>query len=71
MTVACFVDGRLLARFRCDAPREFTFEKDVPAGWLSTAAPVTVAMEIDKPWRSPGDGAELGFLLIAVGFQPR
>lgn len=45
-----------------------TFEKPVPPEWLTPAAPILVSLEIDKLWRSPGDGAERGFILTRLGF---
>ena len=64
VTISCFVDGKLLARFRCDAAREFTFEKDVPPAWIATEAPVTVAFETDPVWKD-----EWAFLLVEAGFR--
>lgn len=64
VTISCFIDGKLLERFRCDAPREFTFEKDVPAAWISTEAPTTVVFETDRVWKE-----ETAFLLVEAGFR--
>jgi hypothetical protein len=68
VTVACYIEGKLLGSVRADGPREFTFEKAVPAGWLTTERPVNVMLRPDKVWVAPDDGARLGILLVKAGF---
>lgn len=70
VTISSYVNGHLLGALRCDASREFLFEKPVPPAWLDPARPVEVAMEADKVWLSK-DGTEFGFLLVSAGFLPR
>lgn len=64
VTISCFTGGKLLGRFRCGAPREFAFEKDVPAAWIDTGAPMTVVLETDRVWKD-----EWAFLLVEAGFR--
>jgi hypothetical protein len=64
------IDGRLLGALRCDAPRQFVFEKPVPEGWIERGRPIEVELEADKASVAP-DGVEYGFLLVSAGFVPR
>jgi len=68
VTISFFVNDRLLEAVRYDQPGDKHYEKLVPAGWLRPDAMTTVAAEIDKLYRAPQDGAELGFILTRVGF---
>lgn len=68
VTISFFVNDRLLEAVRYDQPGAKHYEKLVPAGWLRPDAMTTVAVEIDKLYRSPQDGAELGFILTRAGF---
>ena len=68
VTISFFVNDRLLEAVRYDQPGNKHFEKPVPAGWLRPDAMTTVAAEIDKLYKSPQDGAELGFILSRAGF---
>jgi hypothetical protein len=62
------VNGHPLETVRCARPGERHFEAPVPSGILQPNAINTVAVESDKVWTSPQDGAILGFILIRAGF---
>jgi hypothetical protein len=68
VTLSYFVNGRLLEAVRYDQPGNKHYEKPVPADWLRTDAMNTVAIEIDKLFKSPQDGVQLGFILSRAGF---
>ncbi|MBS1827230.1 MAG: hypothetical protein JST93_18075 [Acidobacteria bacterium] len=62
------VDGKPIGSARYDKPGEKHFETAVPAALLKEDEPMMVAAEVDKFYQSPQDGAQLGFLLIRMGF---
>lgn len=62
-----FLNGQKLGEERQTKPGDFTFTKTIPAGVLK-AGENDIAVEVDKVWKSPTDGAELGFILTAIGF---
>jgi hypothetical protein len=68
LTIAFFIDDRLLGSSRYTVHGRYRFEKDVPAGWLSTTEYTRVVMQPDKIFVAEGDGAKLGFLLGRAGF---
>ncbi len=68
VTISFSVNGRLLEAVRYDQPGNKRFEKPVPAGWLRQDAMTVVTLEIDKLYKPPAWGAELGFTLSRVGF---
>jgi hypothetical protein len=68
ITVACYVNDRLLGSMRCPRAGVYRFEKPVPEGWVKPGSEVVVRAEVDKRWVSKADGQELGFLLGAIGF---
>jgi hypothetical protein len=63
-----FVNEKLLGEAHHDKPGAYTFEKPVPAQMLRANAENDLAVEVDKPWIAPGDGAKLGFILTSIGF---
>lgn len=68
VTLAFYVNDRLLGSASYDAPGAKRFEKPVPADWLVPNENVTLAAEIDKVWTPPQQGSTpLGFLLVALG----
>lgn len=69
VTLAVFINGRLLDRFRYDKPGSYTIDKPLPAGFLTPHALNRVAVEPDKVWTAPEDGAKLGFILAKAGFR--
>ena len=64
-----FVNGKLLAEERRDQPGSYVFEKPVPPELLKPNSENDLAVEVDKPWIAPGDGAKLGFIITAIGFS--
>jgi hypothetical protein len=63
-----FVNEKLLGEAHHDKPGAYVFEKAVPAQMLKANAENDLAVEVDKPWTSPEDGAKLGFILTSIGF---
>lgn len=70
VAISFLIGGKRLGVLRCAEPREYTFTRAVPAGWLRAGTSVAVAFETDKVWTAP-DGAEYAFLLVGAGFVPR
>jgi hypothetical protein len=70
VTISCYINVKLLGSLRADEPREYTFEKPVPASWVGPGAPVSVVIETDKAKVSP-NGTEFAFLLVSAGFLPQ
>jgi hypothetical protein len=68
IVVSCFVNERLLGTMRCPQAGPYRFEKPVPKGWVEPDSMVSVRAEVDKRWVSKDDGAQLSFLLGAIGF---
>ena len=68
VTISFFVNDRLLEAVRYDQPGNKHYERAVPADWLRPDAMTTLAAEIDKLYKSPQDGVELGFILSRAGF---
>jgi len=62
------VNGRLLDKVRYASPGYKHFEIAVPADWLSPDTESTVAVDVDKLYVSPMDGAKFGFILTRIGF---
>jgi hypothetical protein len=67
VTLTCFLDGRPLGAMRCASAGRHRYERPVPEGWVQAGKAVKVTAEVDKRWVSKDDGAQLGFLLNAVG----
>ena len=63
-----FANGQLVGEARHDKPGSYTFEKAIPPTMLKPNNENDLAVEVDKPWVAPGDGAKLGFILTAIGF---
>ena len=70
VTISVLINGNLLDKVHCAKSGERYFEKPVPAKFLRPNAMNLVALEIDKVWIAPGDGAQLGFILSRAGFTP-
>ena len=68
VSLSIFVNGVPFDRVTCDRPGERKFEKEAPPSILKADSVNTVAIETDKVWTSPVDGAQLGFILTSVGF---
>lgn len=69
VTLSVFINDKLLGHFRYDKPGSYRLEKPVPAGLLKADSLNNVAIEPDKVWVSPADGAVLGFILTGAGFR--
>jgi hypothetical protein len=68
VTLSILLNGQPLDKMRCPKPGERHFQTPVPAGLLQANVVNTVAIEPDKVWVSPQDGAVLGFILLRAGF---
>lgn len=68
VTLTFTVNGRTLDKVRYDSGGQKRFEKAVPGAWLRASGENFVAIEVDKPWVSPKDGAKLGVILVGAGF---
>lgn len=68
VTISVTVNRHPLLSARYERGGEYRLEKPVPAEWLRTDMHNYVALEIDKPWIAPQDGAKLGFILKSAGF---
>lgn len=72
VTVAFFVNDRLLDQVHYTAPGRQRFEKPVPAGWLDANDYATLAAEIDKVWVPAQRGADpLGLILVSLGLKQK
>jgi hypothetical protein len=69
VVVTYSIDGKRLGSTRCDHPGTYEIDEPVPVGWLETGRYLHVTFDADKHWVSPGDGAQLSFLLSQAGFQ--
>jgi hypothetical protein len=67
VTVTFFVNDHALGTQLYDKPGAKHWEKLVPGEWLQPKSETLVAAEIDKVWKSPDDGAQLGFILSNIG----
>jgi hypothetical protein len=70
VTLSVFVNDQLLDKSRIEKAGEQHFVKAVPSEWLYKDSLNLVAIETDKVWVSPTDGARLGFVLTRAGFVP-
>jgi hypothetical protein len=68
VTFQFFVNGHLLGVEKQDKPGNYRFEKAAPATMLEPNAANELAVEVDKPFVAPEDGAKLGFILTTIGF---
>jgi hypothetical protein len=66
--LSIFVNDKLLDKVRHSNHGKQEVERPVPPAMLHRNAVNVVAIEIDKVWTSPEDGAKLGFLLAQAGF---
>ena len=69
VTLSVYVNGHFLTSVRCRRPGVYHLEHFVPAKWLSERDPVIVTAPLDKVWTAQGDGARLGYVLLAAGFR--
>jgi hypothetical protein len=68
VTISVLINGNLLDKVHCEKSGEQYFAKPVPPKFLRANAMNVVALEIDKVWVAPGDGAKMGFILSRAGF---
>ena len=68
IVVTCYVNQKAIGTMPCPKPCKYRFEKPVPDGWIAPDSTVAVAAEADRRFTSPDDGAQLSFLVGAVGF---
>ncbi len=69
VNIAFFIDDKLLDSVHYDKPGYQHYEKLVQPGWVQTVNETVVSAEIDKLYTSPGDGRQLGFILVRMGFE--
>jgi hypothetical protein len=67
LRMTIWINDHPFAEIRETVPGQKTFEKPVPAIWLSPNADAMVRIRIHNPWPTR-DKAYLGFVLIAAGF---
>jgi hypothetical protein len=68
LELSFLVNGHLLGEEKYITPGYKHFEKAVPADWLSPDTESTIAVDVDKLYVSPLDGAKFGFILTRIGF---
>jgi len=71
VNISFFLGDRLLDRVRYEKPGFQHYEKPIPPEWLQTTTETEISAEIDKLYKSPTDGATLGFILTRMGFERR
>ena len=69
VTVTVKINGHSLGVIRCARPRDYHFERPVPAEWLHPGEPATVVAEASPLWTASKDGVHLGYLLEQAGFR--
>jgi hypothetical protein len=69
VTLSAYVNGHFLASVHCSQPGDYHLEQRVPPAWLVEADPAVVTATLDKVWTAGGDGARLGYVLLAAGFR--
>jgi len=62
------VNGIPLANVRYDSPGPKIFEQPIPPENLAVGEESTVSITIDKPWVSPRNHLQYGFILQRIGF---
>ena len=67
LTITYKVNDHVLDKVRYDTSGRRTYEKPVPATLLNPLGDNILSAELDKTWRSPTDGHELGIILIRFG----
>lgn len=68
LTLTYLVNEHVLDRRQYTAPGEYTFERDVPAEWISGDG-TTLGAEIDKTYSEKNSARAYGVLLIALGLK--
>jgi hypothetical protein len=70
VTIAFFLNDKLLEKAAYDKPGEKKFTRAVPADWLVSGFPVRLSAEIDKAVDLGGGAPVRGFILRRVGLEP-
>jgi len=68
VTLSVNINGHPFRSLRHETGGRQHFEQPVPASMLRANDKNIVAIEVDKPWTSPEDGARLGFIFSGAGF---
>ena len=71
IAVSFFVNDNLVGKKECPAPGSYRFEAPIEEGVLRPGEAASAAAVSDKHWTSPGDGAQLGFMLVDAGIFPQ
>lgn len=69
VNISFFLGDRLLDRVHYEKPGYQHYEQAIPPAWLQTTSETEISAQIDKLYKSPGDGATLGFILTRMGFE--
>ncbi len=67
VTLTFLVNGHALDSILYKTAGDYHYEKAVPAEWVEPMKDTLLAVEIDKVWVAPADGAKLGFILTRIG----
>lgn len=67
VTITYKVNDRVLDRVRYDTPGRRTYEQRVPPALLNPLGDNILTADLDKTWRAPADGHELGVILLRFG----
>jgi hypothetical protein len=68
VTLSFAINGHPLDTMRFDHSGQLEITRAVPPAWLHANAENLVAIDSDKVWVSPEDGARLAFVLGSAGF---
>lgn len=68
LELSFFVNDHLLDTVKYTRPGLKHFEKAVPPDWLSPSTESTIAIDVDKLYVAPKDGAKFGVILTRMGF---
>jgi hypothetical protein len=68
VTITFSLNGKFLDRSTWTSPGQLNYEHEVPPGLIRWDAINLVAIDPDKVWMSPQDGAQLAFVVARLGF---
>ena len=68
VTLTFLVNGHSLDRKQYVAAGEYTFEKNIPAAWI-TGGDTRLGAEIDRTFQPKNTGPKFGFILVALGLK--
>ena len=69
VTLTIRINGQVIDRPRYDSPGEREYSHPVPSALLKAKNPVVVEIDVDPVWIAPLDHAELGIVLVSIGFE--